>query len=1135
MITTPFAHKFTRCLTVVTVIAGMLSGFALPSPAHAGTASKSIVETGPQNPGSQVTVKLQLAKPNAAITPTAELVVVVDTSGSLAADITSMKSALLNFVNNTLANYPGAVRIGITKIGDGTAAFDSNNANNPGANYPMWVMNSSSPHYTTTPRPNSQIGVDSVVTVDSSNIGALTAAVNAITVEPSANNQMYNGYSTQPDQTNSYTSDIGPGIARGNGMFTSDNNAKYMLVLTDGLANKGFCPVTNTGGVAVTLASGTQMQFLSSSDTTLRPGDANGSYNTFLSQGTGQTDDPAFPSNYPTNHLEPGVCQNYIFSAFSITGLMADNVTPHYASSYMSQSLPKNSMLDQMAKIYGGSKSSSITNTLDAVAAKAKMASIVITDQLNPSVFASIDSYQWLANCDSGVHHASSSTFTPSGTSFVFVIGNQATITALTNICIYFYATLGSNPVSGIQPINTNSNSNTVSYNNGYGDSLAIDTIGLGSITVANNVDLNATSLDLVDASGNIQKVFTTTDPVYVKSVITNIGTSVSASGSLDRYYANQSTAVPANSGITPSVCSGSHGSFAAGNSYTFGSYPGGSGGFSSTAPCAAFWVQSTVGLYTARLAANYKQASGGISEADYTNNQLPSSYAVITPPTNLATTGVSCNSVTFNWTNGTGITSYKIHIKNTTAGTEAFYTSATSPYTKSLANGPQSYTWGVIPQVTINGVLQDGNEIAAPVSFDTTACKHFSLTTPSPATVNPGGPDYTENTSITYTPANTWDANTDTITLAIRSLTAGAFDCASIPTQGAAVSGSLAGLTITLPNGTSTQTVNALTSPVAMTIKTSSTATLGSYTLCLGGWSNASADTVMTSLTINIEMSPWIQVAGPTTNASYTGATGDVFSNGPIGTLLLPASPIQKYFFVSPKPGVLQANNSISIARTSVSAAQTNPWVAANYPRVNTPQQTIAYSRMLTNAQSNQTLTELAAQSTFFTSNACNSGTSATFHVAGDANLNSQDVSLPAAGCDGVNLIYFVDGNLQVSHNLIDQTNSGTFTFIVSGAVTVDPSVTQMDGVYVFGSNFSDGIGASPLAIHGSLIGLSGNAPSTTTGTFTMTNGKTGLQRNLGAANNQTTPAEIIYFQPKYFYLLRNTSLSSSTFSWTE
>jgi hypothetical protein len=49
------------------------------------------------------------------------------------------------------------------------------------------------------------------------------------------------------------------------------------------------------------------------------------------------------------------------------------------------------------------------------------------------------------------------------------------------------------------------------------------------------------------------------------------------------------------------------------------------------------------------------------------------------------------------------------------------------------------------------------------------------------------------------------------------------------------------------------------------------------------------------------------------------------------------------------------------------------------------------------------------------------------------------------------------------------------------------------------------------------------------------MANGQSGLQRNLGAAANPSTPAELIYFQPKYLYLLQSSALSTSTFNWTE
>ena len=138
---------------------------------------------------------------------------------------------------------------------------------------------------------------------------------------------------------------------------------------------------------------------------------------------------------------------------------------------------------------------------------------------------------------------------------------------------------------------------------------------------------------------------------------------------------------------------------------------------------------------------------------------------------------------------------------------------------------------------------------------------------------------------------------------------------------------------------------------------------------------------------------------------------------------------------------------------------------------------------------------------------------------------------------------MYFINGNLTHNANIIDDTNDATITFIVSGNVTIAPSVTRLDGVHIFGGSFRDGsiydpeTGGvdDPLIINGSLIGLATQSPVSTKGTFSQGT-FSGLQRNLsfGAAGNDNLPAERIAYQPKYLFLLREI-LGASNFTWSE
>lgn len=123
-----------------------------------------------------------------------------------------------------------------------------------------------------------------------------------------------------------------------------------------------------------------------------------------------------------------------------------------------------------------------------------------------------------------------------------------------------------------------------------------------------------------------------------------------------------------------------------------------------------------------------------------------------------------------------------------------------------------------------------------------------------------------------------------------------------------------------------------------------------------------------------------------------------------------------------------------------------------------------------------------------------------------------------PLAGLDfgSRNLIVFVDGDLTVTGSVIG--GGGSVVFIINGGLSVDSSVTVLDGVYLFSGAFDDGVSALKLTGHGSLL-------------QTSTNQNFGFTRTVPVT---TGPAEEWFFEPKYLWTYRNV-LTSPRFTWKE
>lgn len=98
--------------------------------------------------------------------------------------------------------------------------------------------------------------------------------------------------------------------------------------------------------------------------------------------------------------------------------------------------------------------------------------------------------------------------------------------------------------------------------------------------------------------------------------------------------------------------------------------------------------------------------------------------------------------------------------------------------------------------------------------------------------------------------------------------------------------------------------------------------------------------------------------------------------------------------------------------------------------------------------------------------------------------------------------VILFVDGfNLEINGNINLNDGVGFFVAIVGGNITLDSSVTELEGIYLSDGSFTTGAGTSPLLVRGSVASYSGVT----------------LGRSL---NNNSTPAEIFEYGPDQIML---------------
>ena len=128
----------------------------------------------------------------------------------------------------------------------------------------------------------------------------------------------------------------------------------------------------------------------------------------------------------------------------------------------------------------------------------------------------------------------------------------------------------------------------------------------------------------------------------------------------------------------------------------------------------------------------------------------------------------------------------------------------------------------------------------------------------------------------------------------------------------------------------------------------------------------------------------------------------------------------------------------------------------------------------------------------------------------SGTAFVNVPD-GFPFGGQSGV---VFIDGNLDINGEVSIPPGTA-LVFIVNGAITVDPGVTEINGIFVSNNTnsagdpgvFSSGSGSNQLTVNGSVLAFGG----------------VDFGRALPGNDNKDTPAELIRFQPSYLWLLRD------------
>ena len=125
-------------------------------------------------------------------------------------------------------------------------------------------------------------------------------------------------------------------------------------------------------------------------------------------------------------------------------------------------------------------------------------------------------------------------------------------------------------------------------------------------------------------------------------------------------------------------------------------------------------------------------------------------------------------------------------------------------------------------------------------------------------------------------------------------------------------------------------------------------------------------------------------------------------------------------------------------------------------------------------------------------------------------------DYTLPATNFGSTKNILFVNGNLTINGNINVDDNVGFFLVIVKGTITINPTVTEIEGIYETDAGLTTGLGTTQLKVRGSVASYGGIT----------------LQRDL--PDDTVTPAELFEFAPDQVVLFPQ-KLMFKRFKWAE
>lgn len=1128
-------------LTLATVATPILAILPTPVQAEASKTATTVTQ------GSTTTVQIRLAAP-AAVNQNVEVVFVMDASGSMSSQITTAKNEVKNFTDYVWDNG-FASRTTITVVSFG---------------YEGCADRSDDPHLK--------------VHVNKQKLAArdgLDTQIDTVATTPSCSG-VYYGFS-----------DITAGIKYGNGYLTSGgSNNKFLVLISDGFQNmpaagsnhnaNGYRPGTWAGECPLYVNAG------------------NDAMNTSISaRWTSFMIVHAASADNSKNLLRNGAAGTLTLGTYNAP---CHNWLEWYKNNKSIANITADQLLTRMQTAFPNGTGQTITNAVNQVK-NSLVNTISLNDYLNTDVFTSNSSTISnirVNSCNTSASSYGAAITANLNKSNNRIYGTIPYTTGVTYYCIRFDAVTKSNAPAGSQDINSSTNQpaicasatgsqNVIAYQNAAGTNLSCDTIGLGSITIrypytpptpgtANVTSCTAATLNwTIPANSGIDKI-TLEYKTSAASTWTGLDKGMNTSHSLTglsgsttynwriiaSYYGTNQTAVNGTNFTTPTCYTAPSGLTANATSCNTVelTWNVGTGTwfrvdvYDETNSTYVVWNQGVgSGAYSltglANAATTYSwtitSQSGGVW---YTPGVAGSNFSTVNcyiPPTKTTLPSATCSGasvvgITLGWNQpaNSGVNGYTLQYR--TNGTSA-WTSITlgtvTSYSLTGLSQNTTYNWQLVPKYYgVDQTPMTGD------NFTTPYCLSYSITTPSSILIEPGGAGQSMTYNFTFTPnavsaPTAWNGRqilfiiTDIVPSAAA---CPAFNLSATPrTTGSHSSTNTIGVGFTGMN----LSPSASQQQVIVVSAGDSTAQ-GNYKICYQARPNNTANMVGTynivgSNAFTVQYSRWLQID----KASGSISAGDVHSNGNLSF----RPPYGKYLFNGVDTGLVSSVGANSIPANKL--ASVKEWRIPNYQStIKTP----TYAQLVNTITNNVGSTTIPSYTTTGIGgdldrtlvNACTANQKAII-VQGNAQFNSPQNTTAAANC---RLVYLISGNLTINQNIVMSHASSGVIYIVQGDILVDSTVTRLDGIYIFGGKFTNTQGSgstnTTLAIYGSLIGLAGNNPSASTGSFLATTSpiKSGFGRDLGSSNN--SPAETIIYQPKYLETFK-ALLGSSTITWTE